>query len=50
MYTTKHPLATYLGLPLYRDLPLEEIDRYINPGPDTILENVVTSEIPTREK
>ena len=38
MYTTKHPLATYLTLPLYRDLPLEEIDLYINPDPETFLE------------
>lgn len=34
MYTNKHPLSTALGLPIYRELTLEEIDVYINPNPD----------------
>jgi len=36
MYTTKHPLSTYLGLPIYRDLTLEQIDVFINPDPAII--------------
>ena len=33
MYSSKHPLSSYLGLECFSELRLEEIDIYINPRP-----------------
>lgn len=32
MYSSRHPLSEYLGHSWFRELRIEEIDRYINPG------------------